>query len=161
MVIKAELQDLVRFVYSLYNQALYKADEKQIFMAWWALLHDLAAGEAKKKIIEHSTLERYMPRPGEIRIAVKKEEMSDLPPGPHEFWAYLQDVRNNRNAGVHEITRKEVAEHICVKETIAKVGASVAFGLSTNGDRTWVLEAYTETTREFMVKALTVVESNA
>jgi len=160
-VIKAELQDLVRFVYSLYNQALYKADEKQIFMAWWALLHDLAAGEAKKKIIEHSTLERYMPRPGEIRIAVKKEEMSDLPPGPHEFWAYLQDVRNNRNAGVHEITRKEVAEHICVKETIAKVGASVAFGLSTNGDRTWVLEAYTETTREFMVKALTVVESNA
>lgn len=160
-MIKAELQDLVRFVYSLYNQALYKADEKQIFMAWWALLHDLAAGEAKKKIIEHSTLERYMPRPGEIRIAVKKEEMSDLPPGPHEFWAYLQDVRNNRNAGVHEITRKEVAEHICVKETIAKVGASVAFGLSTNGDRTWVLEAYTETTREFMVKALTVVESNA
>lgn len=160
-MIKEELQELVRFVYALYNQALYKADEKQIFLAWWALLQDLEAGIAKKKVIEHSTLERYMPRPGEIRIAVKKEEMSDLPPGPHEFWAHLQDVRINRNYGIHEVTRKKVAEHICVKETIAKVGASVAFGLSTNGDRTWVLEAYTEITRDYMVKALTVVESNA
>lgn len=160
-MIKEELQELVRFVYALYNQALYKADEKQIFLAWWALLQDLEAGIAKKKVIEHSTLERYMPRPGEIRIAVKKEEISDLPPGPHEFWAYLQDVRTNRNYGIHEVTRKEVAEHICVKETIAKVGASVAFGLSTNGDRTWVLEAYTEITHDFMIKALTVVESNA
>ena len=160
-MIKAELQELVRLVYSLYNQALYKADEKQIFLAWWALLQALAAGEAKKKIMEHSTLERYMPRPGEIRVAVKKDEISDLPPGPHEFWAYLQEVRNNRNYGIHEITRKEIAEHICVKETVAKVGASVAFGLSTNGDRTWVLEAYTEITRDYMVKALTVVESNA
>ena len=106
-MIKAELQELVRLVYSLYNQALYKADEKQIFLAWWALLQDLAAGEAKKKIMEHSTLERYMPRPGEIRVAVKKDEISDLPPGPHEFWAYLQEVRNNRNYGIHEITRKE------------------------------------------------------
>jgi hypothetical protein len=160
-VIKSELQELVQLVYALYNQALYKADEKQIFQAWWALLQDLDQAATKSKILELSTIAKYMPKPGDIRVAVKKDEIPNLPPGNHEFWAYLQDVRNNRNAGIHENTRKEVAEHPCVQKTIAKAGATVCFGLSTNGDRQWILEAYTEIRDEFMVKALTVVESNA
>jgi hypothetical protein len=57
-VIKEELQELVRFVYALYNQALYKADEKQIFLAWWALLQDLEA-ELEDAIADDNGLDEF------------------------------------------------------------------------------------------------------
>ena len=160
-MIKAELQELVRLAYALHNQTLYSKDEKHVFQAWWALLQDLAPEDARREILMYSTQSKFMPTPGAVRLAVKKTQISDLPPGPHEFWAHLQEVRNNRNRGIHEITRKEVAEHECVQKCIERCGASVVFGLSTNGDRAWVLEAYTEITSAFMAKRLTVVESNA
>ena len=161
MVIKTELQELVRLAHALYNQTLYSKDEAHIFQAWWALLQDLDPDHVRQKILDISMQSKYMPTPGAVRLSIKKALIPDCPPGPHEFWAYLQEVRNNRNNGTHQITRKEVAEHPCVQKCIQQVGATVAFGLITNGDRAWVLEAYTEITGAFMALRLTVVESNA
>ena len=160
-MIKTEQQELVRLAHALYNQTLYSKDEAHIFQAWWAQLQDLYPDHVRQKIIDISMQSKYMPTPGAVRLSIKKALIPDCPPGPHEFWAYLQEVRNNRNNGTHQITRKEVAEHPCVQKCIQQVGATVAFGLITNGDRAWVLEAYTEITGAFMALRLTVVESNA
>ena len=61
MVIKTELQELVRLAHALYNQTLYSKDEAHIFQAWWALLQDLDPDHVRQKILDISMQSKYMP----------------------------------------------------------------------------------------------------
>jgi hypothetical protein len=158
---KSELQDLVQECFVLFNQTLYEKDRKVILKAWWALLQDLPYEEARQELIRYSMQEQWMPTPGALRRRWVQGTMNGAAPSPHQFWGYIQAVIKARNAGTTINIKKEIAEHPAVTQTIEDLGADVAWNLTTNGDRTWVLEAYTENVKQFMAKCLTVVESNA
>ena len=140
-------------VHALFNQALYAADKKTIFSAWFALLEDLEFEETRQAVIACSSEEKYMPTAGAICRQVKMSRQRIPPPTPHQFWAYIQAVVNNHRAGITGNIRKETAEHPAVVQTIKDIGADVIFGLHTNGDRTWALEAYTENLKKFLANA--------
>ena len=150
---KSECEEIVSMVHALFNQALYSADKKTIFSAWFALLEDLGFEETRAAVIACSSEEKYMPTAGAIRRQVKIFRLDCTPPTPHMFWAHIQAVIKARNTGTHENIRKEVAEHPVVMKTIEDTGADVVFGLHTNGDRTWILEAYNENLRKHMANA--------
>ena len=157
---KSELQDLVQECFVLFNQTLYEKDKKTTLKAWWALMQDIPFEEARRILISYSTQEQWMPTPGALR-RMWVLDRDGAAPTPQQFWGYVQAVIKARNAGTTINIRKEVAEHPAVVQTIEDLGADVAWNLTTNGDRTWALEAYTENVKKHMAKGLTVVESNA
>ena len=158
---KSELQDLVQECFVLFNQTLYEKDKKTSLKAWWALLQDIPFEEARRILISYSTQEQWMPTPGALRRSWVQDSMDGAVPTPHQFWGYVQTVIKARNAGTTINIRTEIAEHPAVVQTIEDLGADVAWNLTTNGDRQWATDAYTENVKKYMAKRLTVVESNA
>lgn len=150
---KPECEEIVRMLHALYNQTLYKGDEKTVFSSWFALFEDLEHEETRQAVIDCTAEEKYMPNAGAIRRQVKKGRLENTPPTTHQFWGYIQAVIKARNTGTVQNLRKETAEHPVVIKTIEDIGAEVVFGLHTNGDRTWVLEAYTENLRKHLTNA--------
>ena len=150
---KPECEEIVSMVHALFNQALYSADKKTIFSAWFALLEDLEFEETRAAVVACSSEEKYMPTAGAIRRQVKLSRLNIPIPSAHMFWGYIQAVIKSRNTGSPVNVRKETAEHPVVRKTIEDIGADVVFGLHTNGDRTWVLEAYNENLRKHMANA--------
>ena len=150
---KSECEEIVRMVHALFNQALYKGDEKTVFSSWFALLEDLEFEETRAAVVACSSEEKYMPNAGAVRRQAKLSRLNVSPPTPHQFWGHIQSVIKARNTGTHENIRKDIAEHPVVMKTIEDIGADVVFGLHTNGDRAWVLEAYNENLRKHMANA--------
>lgn len=150
---KSECEEIVLMQYALFNQALYSADKKAVFLAWFAMLEGLEFEETRAAVVACSSEEKYMPTAGAICRQVKMSRQRIPPPTPHQFWAYIQAVVNNHRAGITGNIRKETAEHPAAVQTIKDIGADVIFGLHTNGDRTWALEAYTENLKKFLANA--------
>ena len=156
---KQELSTLVRFAYRAFNKDLLPSEEKGLYAAWWHLLKDLPYEETRKELTTLCTLQKYMPNPGGLRRQYFNTRKVNPPPTPQQMWGYLQDVIRSKHSGVTLNHPKEIAEHECVQKTIAELGAA-AFTMNTNGDRNFVLEAYTRHVREWDSLALTVVERN-
>ena len=156
---KHDVASLVRFAYRAFNKDLLPSEEKGIFVTWWELLKDLPEEETRKELTTLCTLQKYMPTPGGLRRAYFNTRKINPPPTPQQMWGYLQDVIRSKHSGVPLNHPKEIAEHECVKSTIEELGAA-AFTMNTNGDRNFVLEAYTRHVRTWDSLALTVVERN-
>ena len=156
---KNELKDLVLQAFALFNQTLYAADQDITFKSWFSVLHDIGFEDCRQALETCSISDKFMPTPGSLRrhVITKKEGI----PSEHQFWAYIQAGIKARNEGTTIKTRKEIAEHEVVLNTIEEIGPEVAWGLHTNGDRQWALAAYTENLKRFMARGLTVVESDA
>lgn len=154
---KEELEDLVRFSFALWNKELFEADRRDICRAWYEVLKDLPAEDVRREITQLSLVEKFLPNPGAIRRAYKKARMENPPPTPQQFWAHIQTLIKNQNSGTHQIVGNR---HPVEVSALAELGA-VAFTLSTNGDREYALDVYDRHLKEWLVKELTVVESNA
>ncbi len=161
-MIKAELADLVRFVYAAFNRDLLPSEEKVIFAAWWALLQDLPEEETRKELTTLCTLQKFMPTPGALRRQYFKTRKESPPPTSQQMWGYLQDLIRSKHSGVPLKLPKEISEHECVQSTMSELGTS-AYSMNTNGDRNFVLEAYQRHVDSWKESAfgMTVVERNA
>jgi hypothetical protein len=72
------------------------------------------------------------------------------------MWAHIQTLIKNTNTGTRTENPKEIAEHPCVQATLKELGPAM-YGLTTNGDRQFALEAYSRHTTTYMEQQ-TVVE---
>lgn len=153
------LPGLVRFVYAAFNKDLLPSEEKVIFGAWFALLHDLPYKDTHAVAAVLCTQQKYMPNPGMIRRAYSKAHQEYPPPTPQQMWGFLQDIIGASAKGVRSTKNPGVAEHPCVRKTLAELGAA-GFMMNTNGDRNFVLEAYSRHVQAYLDLPLTVVERN-
>ena len=156
---RAELSQLTRFVYATFNKDLLPSEEKTIFRAWYALLHDLPYEETYHSAAVLCTQQKFMPTPGGIRRAYVKAHHESPPPTPQQMWGYLQEIIGASAKGVRAERNSEIAEHPCVRKTLEELGAA-AFTMNTNGDRNFVLEAYSRHVQAYLDLPLTVVERN-
>tara|TARA_Y100001951_G_scaffold61752_1_gene49264 strand:+ start:3257 stop:3751 length:495 start_codon:yes stop_codon:yes gene_type:complete len=156
---RAELSQLTRFVYATFNKDLLPSEEKTIFRAWYALLHDLPYEETYHSAAVLCTQQKFMPTPGGIRRAYVKAHHESPPPTPQQMWGYLQEIIGASAKGVRAERNSEIAEHLCVRKTLEELGAA-AFTMNTNGDRNFVLEAYSRHVQAYLDLPLTVVERN-
>jgi len=155
---KQELEDIVRETYGMYNKDLFEVDRQHIMRGWWAVLKDLPADEVRKTITTIATREKFLPPAGQIRNAHLETRIENPPPTPQQFWGHILTVNKNLNTVTRTESPKKIAEHPCVKNTMEELGTAM-LGVSTNGDRTFVLEAYTRHTTTYLEQQ-TVVESN-
>ena len=142
MASKKEIQEFVQEVYATYNESLLMRDEKPIYRAWFALLHDLDIKDIRQSFTELATFEKFMPRPGDIRrhtinVVSKIDNQLDA----YEAWGIFQEVIRNANSGTP--TKIDKPESICIalRQTMKTFGDS-AFGMHTNGDREAFVRVY-------------------
>jgi len=170
-VTKSELAQLVRFVYAAFNKDLLPSEEKHIFAVWYELFQDLPYFEVKRVTTTLCTLQKYMPTAGAIKVASIKAIQENPPPTSQQMWAYLQELIRAKNSGVVDRSSAmaldglaKIGAHQCVRETIDELGGT-AYTMNTNGDRTFVLDAYERRVGAYLlretVKRPTVVERNA
>lgn len=148
---KVELEEFVREVFASFNQTFYENDREVVLRAWWALLRDLDIVKVRDRFIQMAVVAKVMPTPGSIRRAVVDESLEVVPPSPQQAWAQLRRMSEDMNRGTHQAT--EV--HPVFAGTIKVLGDS-AFGLSTNGDREYFMNVYSEQLNLYMIEAYRV-----
>ena len=168
-VTKSELADLVRFVYSAFNKDLLPSEEKRIFATWFELLQELPFEKTFEETRTLCTLQKYMPTVGAVKIASIRALQKNPPPTTQQFWGYLQELIRSRGSGTFMVAHDsatvldgltDIGAHECVRDTINELGGT-AYTMNTNGDRTFVLEAYERRVGAYLLKRPTVVERNA
>jgi len=75
-----------------------------------------------------------------------------MPPSPQEAWAQLQRLIQGMNSGTHASSSEM---HPVLGTTLQTLG-SMAFGLSTNGDRDFFMGIYSERLAEFLANVYKV-----
>jgi hypothetical protein len=148
---KVELEEFVREVFASFNQTFYENDRDVILRAWWALLQDLEISVVRDRFIQIAVVARVMPTPGAIRRSVVDELLEVVPPSAQQAWAQLRQMSENVNRGTHQA----MDVHDVFAKTIKILGDS-AFGLSTNGDREYFMNIYTEQLNLYMISAYEV-----
>lgn len=161
---KDELQDFVRRAYASYNKDLLPSEEVVVFKAWWELLMDLPATLCNAEFTIICTLDRFLLPPGQIRRRILSRNPSfsatseGPPPEPTAMWSFLQDMIRAKNTGA-AVRKTETGTHPCIQSLLTELGPQ-AFGMTTNGDRQFVTEAYGRHVRAWESFAFTVVERN-
>ena len=148
---KVELEEFVREVFASFNQTFYENDREVVLRAWWALLKDLEIEPVRDKFIQMAVVAKVMPTPGAIRRAVVDESLEAVPPSAQQAWAQLRRMSEDMNRGTHQVNNV----HAVFASTIKILGDS-AFGLSTNGDREYFMNVYSEQLNLYMVEAYKV-----
>lgn len=143
---KVELEDFVREVFASFNQTLYESDREVILRAWWGLLQDLEIASVRDRFIQMAVVLKSMPTPGAVRRAVVEESLETTPPSPQQAWAALRKMSDDVNRGTHQVM--DIHE---VFQNAIKVLGDIAFTLSTNGDREYFMNVYTEQLNLYMV----------
>lgn len=143
---KVELEEFVREVFASFNQTLYEADRAIILRAWWGLLQDLDIALVRDKFIQMAVVAKTMPTPGSIRRAVVEESLEERAPSPQQAWAVLRKMSDDVNRGTHQAMNI----HEAFQNTI-KILGEIAFTLSTNGDREYFMNVYTEQLNLYMI----------
>jgi hypothetical protein len=151
---KVELEDFVREVYASFNQTFYEADRDYILRAWWNLLRDLDVKQVRQRFTRMAVVAKFMPTPGMIRRAVVEGNLDIMPPSPQEAWAQLQRLIQGMNSGTHSSSGEM---HPVLGSTLQALG-SMAFGLSTNGDREFFMGIYSERLANFLADVYKVEE---
>lgn len=166
---KSELAQLVRFVYAAFNKDLLPSEEKHIFAVWYELLQELPFEKVHEETRTLCTLQKYMPTVGAIKVASIRALQKSPPPTTQQFWGYLQELIRSRGSGTFMVAQDsamvpggltEIGAHECVRDTINELGGT-AYSMNTNGDRTFVLEAYERRVGAYLLKRPTVEERNA
>lgn len=144
---REQLIELVDRMLATWNTDPNKDARKNLYKAWWSILHDLEHGACDRALtaiaVEASP---YQPRPGEIR---RRVILTDIPPHPLEAWAQLQQATTALAAG----TRPD-GVHPLVLDTMRRIGGGA--GLHTNGDRDAFCDLYRTVCTEAERRALEV-----
>ncbi len=136
-----EVEQLVELIYGNWNDRLPSSApvKKTVLTPWHRALSGLSYEEVLAAVDALALSDTYMPRPGLVR----KKAMSSrlLSPPAHAFaWAQAQALGRAVNTG----TYSEGSCHPCVLETVQAMGGISSLSVSTNGDRSFFLEAYQE-----------------
>lgn len=130
---RAELVKIVEQAFATYNQNLPGDEEKlkNLYSAWYDLLHDLEYEDVRKAFLRLAVNAQYLPRPGDIRrtainMAMKVPQFDD----PIVAWGKFIAIVRNVNSGV--IETQQVQQPL--SETIRQLGEA-ALGMHTNSDR--------------------------
>ena len=137
-ITKEETALFVKQVYATYNQPLIKVDEKDVFRAWYDLLHDLPHDDIRTAFLKLATHAKFMPRPGDVRRATI-DYLTKLPPHPDAYfaWGIFQGIVRDMNSGVgNKIPKPE-----SLIKTLQQLG-DAALGMHTNGDREVFVRIY-------------------
>ena len=148
---KVELEEFVREVFASFNQTFYEHDREVVLRSWWSLLRDLDIVKVRDRFIQMAVVAKVMPTPGAIRRAVVDDSLESLPPSAQQAWAKLRKMSEDMNRGTHE----PVDVHPVFAAAIKILGDS-AFGLSTNGDREYFMNVYSEQLNLYMIEAYRV-----
>ena len=135
---KTELVDLVKLVFSMYNQQLLKIDEKDIHRAWYAMLEDCTYEEAYEAFMDLAVAEVFMPKPGQLRRAII-DARTKVPPHPDGYsaWGIFMTIQRDANFG----TQTNIPKPEALQKTLERLGDS-AYSMHTNGDREVFLRVY-------------------
>lgn len=142
---KTELKALVDRVYASWNQSVPASNAKEIYQAWWMILHDLTVVETDAVVNRLVIRNSWMPRPGEIRRLVIAASDVEAPPTPLEAWQQMRQVVE----GLHSGSVSPVELHDCVLDAVRRLGGAAAVSLSTNGDREQFSRLYTQVVEDW------------
>jgi hypothetical protein len=135
---KEQTIELVRQAYATYNQAVPELDTKDIYRAWYDLLHDLDYEQAKAAFLDLATYERFMPRPGDIRRrTIDSNTKIPVQLDAYSAWGMFQTIIKNANSGTHTNVQKPDA----LIKVLEQLGEA-AWGMHTNGDRDVFVRTY-------------------
>lgn len=149
-----ETREIVNRIYGHYNDRLPSTETlaKQIISNWEQMLKDITPEAAKQAITEIALTETYMPKPAQLRIiALTIQQKIVHPPEPHEAWAKIQGLSKTVSNG----TAAQTEIHPVLKQTINDMGGINSIGTTTNGDRTFFLEAYEKNVKHWTKQTFT------
>ena len=135
---QSELREFVNLAYATYALQIAIIDRDTIYEAWWNMLGDLEAQEAKAAFQEIAIFAEFLPRPGAIRRRViEKRAGEDEWPQALEAWGILQQMRRATETG----TQYGGGRPAPLLQTIQEMGG-MAGTLHTNGDRETFVRVY-------------------
>lgn len=144
---KQELLDIVNRVFHLWNHTPPATNQKDLYEAWWAMLHDLDAPTVAEALTALSALDTYMPRPGTLRRATLERTGLERPPSPMEAWQTARAISLAINNGTYE----PAPLHPALAATIASIGVDH----HTNGDREQFLRTYDHQVEQWQLATYT------
>ena len=141
---KDEIIPLVEQAYATYNQILYEPDKKNVYRAWYDLLHDLEYADAHAAFLQLAITEKFMPRPGDIRRTTI-DTLTKVPPqlDGYSAWGIFMTLQKNAHFG----TQTEIPKSEALQKTLERLGAA-AYDMHTNGDREAFLRVYDKVVAE-------------
>lgn len=142
---KEELKKLVDEVFVLWNQQVPAINQKDLYSAWWSMLHDLDYDKVQAAARTLSALDTYMPRPGNLRRKTISLAGQPTPPTPIEAWTHMRHIAEAINNGTYEPDTK----HPALLKTISRLKG--ALDLHTNGDREHFIKTYEQTLEEWEI----------
>lgn len=146
---KQELITLVNKVHHLWNQQPPLANNRELYEAWWTMLHDLPTADVHTAVEQLAALDKFMPRPGTIRRRTLEQSGLTLPPTGIEAWNVLRRLSTSVNNG----TFSPDGVHPTVLETIRVTGHE----LSTNGDRDLFIRTFDQVAERWLLEMLAPV----
>jgi hypothetical protein len=116
---------------------------------YWEYLSDIPYEETKSTIKKMGVAGRkWMPKPGELRIATIAEMRDEqLPPEPEEAWTVLQSIGQKIYSGTYDYDKP----HPVLAETIKRLGTN-ATALTTNSDRAMFISLYEKTRESYILE---------
>lgn len=144
---KTELVVVVERVHNVWRETLPPKGEQRdaILKTWWRIIGDLDFNLTEKALDSLIIADGYMPRPGTLRRAVINMWGVDLPPTPAEAWQQFRVAAEAAHSGVYS----PATIHVCVRDTIQRLGGTSSYGLSTNQDRNMFTETYARVVLEW------------
>jgi hypothetical protein len=153
---RAELVTLVDQAYATYNQNLPTDGDrlKAVYMAWFSLLHDLDIKEARAAFTHLAVVERFMPRPGDVRrTAINRRNNFTQFEDAVSAWGKFVGIVRDTNSGV-PIT---VGVSEALRGTMKALGEA-AYHMHTNSDRDAFSKTYDRVVSEIDERRYAVPE---
>jgi|TARA_R100000005_G_C5001495_1_gene208710 hypothetical protein len=116
---------------------------------YWEYIGDLPYDAVKQTVKEMGLSgRRWIPRPGEVRIAtMAKVSGEQLPPEPEEAWTLLQSIGQKIYSGTYDYEKP----HPVLTTTIKRLGAN-ATALTTNSDRAMFTSLYEKVREAYILE---------
>ena len=136
-----QIEEAVELIYGNWNDRLPStvSVKRAVLLPWQRALSDLDYDEVLAAVDALALSDTYMPRPALVRkkaIQLRSPEVSA--PAPALAWSQVQSLSRAANSGTYD----EGTYHPCVLETVRAMGGIASLSVSTNGDRSFFLEAY-------------------
>lgn len=137
---KEELMSLVDQVHASYAKELPQRDEdiKNLYTAWWELLHDLGYEETKAAFLKMAVWAEFMPRPGIIRRATI-DARTKMPQFDEPLVAWGKWITLSKE--VHSGMPPSIPVSDALKLTVQQIGEP-AYAMHTNSDREAFCKTY-------------------
>ena len=146
---KEECKEVVKLLSVTWDKSLDLSSLSVRAKGYWEYIHDLPYEETKHTIKRMGMSGRkWMPKPGELRIATLANiQGEELPPEPEEAWTLLQAIGQKIYSGTYDYTKP----HPVLAETIKRLGTN-ATALTTNSDRAMFTSLYEKTREAYILE---------